>query len=200
MARYTGPIHKKLRSHRLETYGAYGSRSEKRANQGFTARRRRVSAYGLQLKEKQKAKFIYGILERQFRNYYDKALIQDGITGDNLIILLERRLDNLLYRSGMFLSRKQSRQAVNHGHFIVNGKKVNIPSFQINQGDLVEWTERGKKTALFEIAQSNCKSIASPHWIDLDQSNMVTKVLTDPTAEDGEPEIDTTQIVELYSK
>ena len=100
----------------------------------------------------------------------------------------------------MFLSRKQSRQAVNHGHFIVNGKKVNIPSFQINQGDLVEWTERGKKTALFEIAQSNCKSIASPHWIDLDQSNMVTKVLTDPTAEDGEPEIDTTQIVELYSK
>ncbi len=94
MARYTGPIQKKLRSLGLETYGAYGTRSEKKANQGFTGRRRRVSAYGLQLKEKQKAKFIYGILERQFKNYYDKALFQDVITGDNLIILLERRLDN----------------------------------------------------------------------------------------------------------
>lgn len=200
MARYTGPIQKKLRSLGLETYGAYGSRSEKRANQGFTTRRRRVSAYGLQLKEKQKAKFIYGILERQFRNYYDKALIQDGIAGDNLIILLERRLDNVLYRSGMFLSRKQSRQAVNHGHFLVNGKKVNIPSFQVSQGDQVEWTEKGKKTVLIEIAKSNCKSIASPHWIDLDQSTMVAKVLSEPGAEDGEPEIDTTQIIELYSK
>ena len=200
MARYTGPIQKKLRALGLETYGAYASRSDKRANQGYTGRRRRVSAYGLQLKEKQKAKFIYGILERQFRNYYDKAFLQDGVTGDNLMVLLERRLDNLLYRSGMFLSRKGSRQAANHGHFLVNGKRVDIPSFQITQGDQVEWTEKGKKTALFEIAKSNCKSIASPHWVDLDQSSMGMKVLTEPTAEDGEPEIDTTQIVEFYSK
>lgn len=199
MARYTGPIQKKLRTLGLESYGVYGTRKEKRVNQGFV-RRRRVSAYGLQLKEKQKAKFIYGILEKQFKNYYDKALDQEGVTGDNLVILLERRLDNVLYRSGMFLSRKQSRQAANHGHFNVNGRKVDIPSFQVSQGDKVEWTERGKKTTLFEIAQNNCKSIPTPHWIELEQTQMQSTVVTEPTAEDGEPEIDTTQIVELYSK
>ena len=198
MARYTGPIQKKLRTLGLESYGVYGTRKEKRVNQGFV-RRRRVSAYGLQLKEKQKAKFLYGVLEKQFKNYYDKALIQEGVTGDNLVVLLERRLDNVLYRSGMFLSRKQSRQAVNHGHFNVNGRKVDIPSFQVKQGDKVEWTERGKKTTLFEIAQNNCKSIPTPHWIELEQTQMQSTVVTEPTAEDGEPEIDTTQIVELYS-
>ena len=199
MARYTGPIQKKLRALGLESYGVYGTRKDKRVNQGFV-RRRRISAYGLQLKEKQKAKFLYGVLEKQFKNYYDKALIQEGVTGDNLVVLLERRLDNVLYRSGMFLSRKQSRQAVNHGHFNVNGRKVDIPSFQVKQGDKVEWTERGKKTTLFEIAQNNCKSIPTPRWIELEQTQMQSTVVTEPTAEDGEPEIDTTQIVELYSK
>ncbi|MEC8890546.1 MAG: 30S ribosomal protein S4 [Chloroflexota bacterium] len=199
MARYTGPIQKKLRALGLESYGVYGTRKDKRVNQGFV-RRRRVSAYGLQLKEKQKAKFLYGVLEKQFKNYYDKALDQEGVTGDNLVILLERRLDNVLYRSGMFLSRKQSRQAANHGHFNVNGRKVNIPSFQVSQGDKVEWTERGKKTTLFEIAQNNCKSIPAPHWIELEQTQMQITVVTEPTADDSEPEIDTTQIVELYSK
>ncbi|SVB18655.1 uncharacterized protein METZ01_LOCUS171509 [marine metagenome] len=199
MARYTGPVQKKLRALGLESYGVYGTRKDKRVNQGFV-RRRRVSAYGLQLKEKQKAKFIYGILEKQFKNYYDKALDQEGVTGDNLVILLERRLDNVLYRSGMFLSRKQSRQAANHGHFNVNGRKVDIPSFQVSQGDKVEWTERGKKTTLFEIAQNNCKSIPAPHWIELEQTQMQITVVTEPTADDSEPEIDTTQIVELYSK
>ncbi|MDP7626347.1 MAG: 30S ribosomal protein S4 [SAR202 cluster bacterium] len=199
MARYTGPIQKKLRALGLESYGVYGTRKDKRVNQGFV-RRRRISAYGLQLKEKQKAKFLYGVLEKQFKNYYDKALIQEGVTGDNLVVLLERRLDNVLYRSGMFLSRKQSRQAVNHGHFNVNGRKVDIPSFQVKQGDKVEWTERGKKTTLFEIAQNNCKSIPTPHWIELEQTQMQSTVVTEPTAEDGEPGIDTTQIVELYSK
>ena len=199
MARYTGPIQKKLRALGLESYGVYGTRKDKRVNQGFT-RRRRVSAYGLQLKEKQKAKFLYGVLEKQFRNYFDKALFQEGVTGDNLIILLERRLDNVLYRSGMFLSRKQSRQAVNHGHFNVNGRKVNIPSYQVSQGDSIQWTEKGKKTSLFEIAQENCKTIPTPHWVGLSQADMDTTVITMPSAEDGEPEIDTTQIVELYSK
>ena len=199
MARYTGPIQKKLRTLGLESYGVYGARKDKRANQGFV-RRRRTSAYGLQLKEKQKAKFLYGVLEKQFRNYYDKAQIQDGITGDNLMALLERRLDNVLYRTGMFLTRRQSRQAVNHGHFVVNGRKVNIPSFQVSQGDKIELTEKGKKTSLFEIAQSNSKTIPTPHWIDLEQAQMSTTVVTEPMAEDGEPEIDTTQIVEFYSK
>ena len=125
MARYTGPIQKKLRSLGLDNYGAYKVRKENKSNQGFT-RRRRISAYGLQLKEKQKARFLYGIMEKQFRNYYVKALDMEGVTGDNLMVLLEKRLDNVLYRTGMFLSRKQSRQAVNHGHFLVNEAKVDI--------------------------------------------------------------------------
>jgi small subunit ribosomal protein S4 len=199
MARYTGPIQKKLRSLGLETFGVYGTRKEKRANQGFV-RRRRISNYGLQLREKQKAKFIYGILEKQFRNYYEKALDMDGVTGDNLMVLLEKRLDNVLYRSGMFLSRKQSRQAVNHGHFTVNGTKVNIPSFQVTQGDKISWTERGSKTSLHEFALNNCKSIAAPHWISLDQGSLETTVLSDPMADDGELVVDTVQIVEFYSK
>lgn len=199
MARYTGPIQKKLRSLGLETFGVYGTRKEKRANQGFV-RRRRISNYGLQLKEKQKAKFLYGILEKQFKNYYEKALDMDGVTGDNLMVLLEKRLDNVLYRSGMFLSRKQSRQAVNHGHFTVNGTKVNIPSFQVTQGDKISWTDHGSKTSLHELALNNCKSIAAPHWINLDQANLETTVLSDPMADDGELVVDTVQIVEFYSK
>ena len=199
MARYTGPIQKKLRSLGLESYGVYGTRKEKRANQGFV-RRRRISNYGIQLREKQKAKFLYGILEKQFKNYYEKALDMDGVTGDNLMVLLEKRLDNVLYRSGMFLSRKQSRQAVNHGHFTVNDKKVNIPSFQVTKGDKIAWTQRGSKTSLYQMAADNCKSIAAPLWLTLDQGNMETIVLSDPMADDGELVVDTVQIVEFYSK
>ena len=199
MARYTGPIQKKLRALGLDNYGAYKVKKESKSNQGFT-RRRRVSAYGLQLKEKQKARFIYGIMEKQFRNYYEKALDMEGVTGDNLMILLEKRLDNVLFRTGMFLSRKQSRQAVNHGHFLVNDAKVDIPSYQIRQGDQVKWGEKGQKTALFEIAKSNCKSIQSPHWINLDQDKMTASIVTEPGAEDGEIVIDTVQIVEYNSK
>jgi len=199
MARYTGPIQKKLRSLGLESYGVYGTRKEKRANQGFV-RRRRISNYGIQLREKQKAKFLYGILEKQFKNYYEKALDMDGVTGDNLMVLLEKRLDNVLYRSGMFLSRKQSRQAVNHGHFTVNDGKVNIPSFQVTKGDKIAWTQRGSKTSLYQMAVDNCKSIAAPHWLTLDQGSMETIVLSDPMADDGELVVDTVQIVEFYSK
>ena len=199
MARYTGPIQKKLRSLGLESYGVYGTRKEKRANQGFV-RRRRISNYGIQLREKQKAKFLYGILEKQFKNYYEKALDMDGVTGDNLMVLLEKRLDNVLYRSGMFLSRKQSRQAVNHGHFTVNDRKVNIPSFQVTKGDKIAWTQRGSKTSLYQMAVDNCKSIAAPHWLTLDQGSMETIVLSDPMADDGELVVDTVQIVEFYSK
>ena len=130
----------------------------------------------------------------------EKALIKEGAAGDNLMVFLEQRLDNVLYRSGMFLSRKQARQAVNHGHFHVNDRKVNIPSYQVQKGDKIQWTERSQKSSLFEIAQNNCKSIPSPHWIELDQSSMITSILTEPMADDGELIIDTRQIVELYSK
>ena len=192
MARYTGPVNKKMRFLGLEI--------AKKSGKNRMSPRRRLSPYGLQLREKQKARFLYGILERQFRNYYDKASNIEGSTGDELLILLEKRFDNVMFRTGMFNTRRQSRQAVNHAHFVVNGRKVNIPSFQVSQGDKIEWTEKGKKTSLFEIAQSNSKTIPTPHWIDLEQAQMSTTVVTEPMAEDGEPEIDTTQIVEFYSK
>ena len=199
MARYTGPIQKKLRSLGLETYGVYGTKKERRVNQ-TQVRRRRVSAYGLQLKEKQKAKFLYGVLERQFKNYYRKAFHMEGSTGDNLLILLEKRLDNVLYRTGMFLTRKESRQAVNHGHFLVNDKQVNIPSFQVKRGDVISWTVKGEKTGLYENAVNNSKTISAPHWIELNKNTYVATVVSEPMGSDGELVIDTRQIVEFYSK
>ena len=197
MARYTGPIQKKLRSLGLDKYGVYG---EKKKVNPAGGRRRRISGYGLQLKEKQKAKFLYGILERQFRNYYKKASQMDGSTGENLIILLEKRLDNVLYRSGLFSTRNQSRQAVNHGHFSVNGKKVNIPSFQVGIGDEIAWTPKGLKTKLFESSAELSKEIAPPHWLQLEKTTSTTTVIKDPSPEDGEIVIDMRQIVEFYSK
>ena len=197
MARYTGPIQKKLRSLGLDKYGVY---SEKKKVNPVGGRRRRISGYGLQLKEKQKAKFLYGILEKQFSNYYKTASTMDGGTGDNLITLLEKRLDNVLYRSGLFTTRRQSRQAVNHGHFTVNSKKVNIPSFQVKIGDEIAWTPKGLKTKLFETSVEVSKEIAPPHWLQLEKTTSTTTVIKDPSPEDGELVIDMRQIVEFYSR
>ena len=197
MARYTGPIQKKLRSLGLDKYGVYG---EKKKVNPVGGRRRRISGYGLQLKEKQKAKFLYGILERQFSNYYKKASLMEGSTGENLIVLLEKRLDNVLYRSGLFTTRNQSRQAVNLGHFTVNSKKVNIPSFQVSIGDEIAWTPKGLKTKLFESSVELSKEIAPPHWLQLEKNTSTTTVTKDPSPEDGEIVIDMRQIVEFYSK
>ena len=164
------------------------------------SQRRRPSEYAIQLKEKQKAKFLYGILERQFSNYYKKASLMEGSTGENLIVLLEKRLDNVLYRSGLFTTRNQSRQAVNHGHFTVNSKKVNIPSFQVSIGDEIAWTPKGSKTKLFESSVELSKEIAPPHWLQLEKNTSTTTVTKDPSPEDGEIVIDMRQIVEFYSK
>ena len=199
MARYIGPIQKKLRTLGLESYGVYTTRKEKRGNPALS-RRRRITNYGLQLREKQKARFLYGVLEKQFKNYYEKALYMDGITGDNLMILLERRLDNVLYRSGMFLTRKLSRQAVNHGRFLVNGKQVNIPSYHVKMGDKIQWTVKAAKTSLYQFAIENSKTIASAHWVSVDTDEMSSTVVSEPTAQDGELVVDTVQIVEFYSK
>jgi|TARA_B110000263_G_scaffold222195_1_gene211129 small subunit ribosomal protein S4 len=198
VSRYIGPVQKKLRSLGLESYGSIRKKETK--NVSVMGRRRRVSNYGLQLKEKQKAKFLYGVQEKQFRRYYDRAINMVGITGDNLMVLLERRLDNVLYRTGMFLTRRQSRQAVNHGHFKVNGQKVDIPSYQIKEGDHITWTEKATKNSLYLSAIENSKTVAPPHWIGLDSNDMSTKVVSGPTGEDGELVIDTIQIVEFYSK
>tara|TARA_B100001250_G_scaffold126573_1_gene107671 strand:- start:249 stop:797 length:549 start_codon:yes stop_codon:yes gene_type:complete len=164
------------------------------------SQRRRISPYGLQLREKQKARFLYGILERQFRNYYDKASNIEGSTGDELLILLEKRFDNVMFRTGMFNTRRQSRQAVNHGHFLVNDKKVNIPSYEMKQGDKITWKEKSKNSSLFQIASENIKNNQCAKWLSLDKAALSTQINNLPSASDAELEIDTRQIVEYYSR
>jgi small subunit ribosomal protein S4 len=164
-------------------------------------RRRRISEYGTQLREKQKARAIYGVLERQFRNYYKKATRLEGVTGDRLLQLLESRLDNVVYRLGFADSRRQSRQIVGHGHIQVNGKKVNIPSYQVKAGDRVSWREQSKKTGLFEIVSNGmgANSII-PSWLNVDSDKAVGEVVSMPRSSDVELTIDTRQIVEFYSR
>jgi small subunit ribosomal protein S4 len=164
-------------------------------------RRRRISEYGTQLREKQKARAIYGVLERQFRNYYKKATRLEGVTGDRLLQLLESRLDNVVYRLGFADSRRQSRQIVGHGHIQVNGKKVNIPSYQVKAGDRVSWREQSKKTGLFEIVSNGmgANSII-PSWLNVDSDKAVGEVVSLPRSSDVELTIDTRQIVEYYSR
>tara|TARA_B100001167_G_scaffold64531_1_gene37936 strand:- start:274 stop:858 length:585 start_codon:yes stop_codon:yes gene_type:complete len=193
MARYTGPVNKKMRFLGLEV-------PKKGVRNNRPQVRRRISAYGLQLREKQKARFLYGILEKQFRNYYDKASKNPGSTGDLLLEYLEKRLDNALYRTGMFNTRRQSRQAVNHAHFLVNDNKVNIPSFQIKVGDKITWREKSKKSSLFEIATSNIQNNDCAKWIALDKSELSVQINNSPSASDAELDIDTRQIVEYYSR
>ena len=193
MARYTGPVNKKMRFLGLEV-------PKKGVRNNRPQVRRRISAYGLQLREKQKARFLYGILEKQFRNYYDKASKNPGSTGDLLLEYLEKRLDNALYRTGMFNTRRQSRQAVNHAHFLVNDNKVDIPSFQIKVGDKITWREKSKKSSLFEIATSNIQNNDCAKWIALDKSELSVQINNSPSASDAELDIDTRQIVEYYSR
>jgi small subunit ribosomal protein S4 len=164
-------------------------------------RRRRISEYGTQLREKQKARAIYGVLERQFRNYYRKASRLEGVTGDRLLQLLESRLDNVVYRLGFADSRRQSRQIVSHGHIQVNGKKVNIPSYQVKAGDRVSWREQSKKTGLFEIVSNGMgANSVIPSWLNVDADKTVGEVVTMPKISDVELTIDTRQIVEYYSR
>ena len=192
MARYTGPVNKKMRFLGLEI--------AKKSWKNRMSPRRRLCPYGLQLREKQKARFLYGILERQFRNYYDKASNIEGSTGDELLILLEKRFDNVMFRTGMFNTRRQSRQAVNHGHFLINDKKVNIPSYQIKQGDKITWKEKSKNSSLFQIASENIKNNQCAKWLTLDKSGLSVQINNLPSASDAELEIDTRQIVEYYSR
>ena len=193
MARYVGPVNKRMRFLGLEVPRKPGKGPKMNS-------RRRLSPYGLQLREKQKARFLYGILEKQFRNYYDKASKDIGSTGDSLLILLEKRFDNVMYRTGMINTRRQARQAVNHGHFLINDKKVNIPSYEIKEGDKISWKEKSKKSSLFEIATSNTKNNDTAKWLSLDKNELSVQINNLPSASDAELEIDTRQIVEYYSR
>ncbi|MBF7095964.1 30S ribosomal protein S4 [Alkalibacter mobilis] len=163
-------------------------------------RRTKLSEYGIQLREKQKAKRIYGILEKQFRSYFEMAAKKRGITGDNLLQLLESRLDNTVYRLGFASSRKEARQLVLHGHFTVNGKKVNIPSYLISEGDLIQVAEKSKKSDKFKAVVESTSSKVTPKWLEVDFDKLEGKVVALPTREDIDLNIEDHLIVELYSR
>ena len=163
-------------------------------------RRAKKSEYAMQLTEKQKVKFVYGMQERQFRSYYEKASRAEGNTGEVLLSMLERRLDNVVYRLGYASTRLEARQLVNHGHFTVNGKRVNIPSFLVKVGDLVAVCEASVSKPRFKKMKEDDAFVAAPKWLDRDKNTLQGKVVAIPTKEDIDFEIAEHLIVELYSK
>ncbi len=204
MAKYTGPKAKLCRRFSENIIGTpkYDKILEKRnyrAGQHGQARRRKISDYGIHLNEKQKLRFTYGLLEKQFHNMFKKADKMEGITGENLLILLEKRLDNIVYRMGFGRTRMQARQFVNHGHIQVNGKKVNIPSYLVKVGDVVSIREKSKSmTFIHEALEANKGS--QYEWLEVDTDKMQGTVLNLPTREQIPVIIDERLIVEYYSK
>ena len=159
-------------------------------------KRKKVSEYGMQLKEKQKLKFIYGVLEKQFRHLFELAEKMEGQAGANLITLLESRLDNVVYRMGLSMTRREARQLVVHGHYLVNGKRVDIPSYRIKEGDVISLKENSKKSEKFkQIIEANA-SKAAPTWLDVNKDNQTAKVLRMPVKEDLDYDIEEHLIVE----
>ena len=161
---------------------------------------RKISEYAIQLKEKQKAKFIYGVLERQFRRYYESARKMSGVTGENLLILLERRLDNVVFRLGFSNTRKQARQFVTHGHITVNGKRVDIPSVLVKAGDVVEVCEKSQGKEIFKLLKETNNALSSPAWLESDQANLKGNVVRFPNREEIDVPVNEQSIVELYSR
>jgi small subunit ribosomal protein S4 len=164
------------------------------------ARRPKLVGYGLQLREKQKVRRIYGILEDQFRGYFEKAVRMKGVTGENLLVMLERRLDNVVYRMGLATSRAEARQLVRHGHILVKGRKVNIPSFQVNPGQEVSVRETSRKSSFIQRALDLAGSRGVPPWLSFDREGFKGSVVSLPKREDVNFPIQEQMIVELYSK
>lgn len=206
MARYTGAVCRLCRREGLKLF-LKGDRcyTDKCAiaRRGYAPgqhgqNRKKLSNYGLQLREKQKAKRIYGLLEKQFRMNYDRAERVKGITGENLLRLLEMRLDNVVYRLGYGSSRKEARQLVTHGHFLVNGKKVDIPSYQVAVNDVITVSEKSRASEIFKVFAENPKTL--PNWLTGNPENFEGKVISEPTRADIDVPVNETLIVELYSK
>ena len=172
----------------------------KKSNRQLKRANRKMSEYGLQLREKQKAKFIYGVLEKPFRNYYAKAKQQEGMTGENLMILLESRLDNVVFRMGFARTRKEARQIVDHKHVLVNGKCVNIPSYLVKAGDQIEIREKSKGSERYKGILEVTGGRLVPEWIDVDQENLKGTVKELPNREAIDVPVNEMLIVELYSK
>ena len=195
MATNREPVLKRCRSLQIDPSHLGIFKESKRAPQ---KNMKKMSEYGLQLREKQRAKFVYGVEEKQFRNTFNKAAKKKGITGENLLIMLEKRLDNVVYRMGLSLTRREARQLVVHSHFLVNGKKVNIPSYQVKAGDVSSVKAKSHNSPKFKEIKE--MTVGVPEWLSVDRDKMEGKVLADPTREQIDTPIEERLIVELYSK
>ena len=208
MARYTGPVCRQCRraGEKLFLKGERcftpkcGVEKRRKTPGDQQPRRRRASDWAIQLREKQKARQTYGVLERQFRRYFGNALRMQGATGENLLQLLERRLDNVIYRIGFADSRAQARQRVLHGHFTVNGRKVNIPSYRVRTGEVIAWKASSKDAQFAQDAVRSVGQRPAPEWIELDRSEMTAMVTRNPEPTDIDAKIETRMVVEFYSR
>ena len=203
MARYRGPrarICRRLEFPVFESEKFSSIRKNYPPGQHGQSRRRKLSNYGVQLREKQRIKYLYGVLEKQFRNYFKKALNKDGATGDNLLISLESRLDNTIYRLGLSNTRSAARQLVSHKHFLVNNKVVNIPSYNLSEGDIIEVRSKSKKNDIFLNSMRRIKSDNPMSWLTLDKSKLRGTFDKVPTREEISEPLNEQLVVELYSK
>lgn len=198
MAKNTQPVLKRCRTLRVSP-AAMGYSKQSNRNPGGK-RRTKKSEYGTQLTEKQKVKFVYGILEKQFRMYYEKAERMNGNTGEILLSLVERRLDNVVYRLGFASTRREARQLVNHGHYTVNGKSVNIPSYLVDVNDVIAVSEKSSSNNRFKKMKEDDAFVAAPKWLERDKNTLSGKVIALPARDDIDFEIAENLIVELYSK
>ena len=200
MARNMQPIAKRCKALGISPAVMGYAKKETNRNPGGQMRKKK-SEYGVQLNEKQKVKFIYGILEKQFRDYYEHAAAAPGKTGDNLLITVERRLDNVVYRLGFAMTRRQARQLVSHAHFTVNGKKVNIPSYLVRSGDVIEVKESSRSSVQFKrLTAEDAPVVLLPQWLERDKNSLKGTVTRLPVREDVDMPIEEHLIVELYSK
>ena len=198
MAKNTQPVLKRCKALGLSPAVLGYSKETKRNPKAHV--RRKQSEYGRQLNEKQKVKFIYGVLEKQFHRYYEKAERKKGITGEIMLQELERRLDNVVYRMGMAATRREARQLVNHGHFTINGKRCNIPSCQVKVGDVIAVCEKSRASAKFKALIEEYGKKAMPQWIELEPESFEAKIVALPAREDIDYEVSENLIVELYSR
>ena len=199
MAKNRQPIAKRCKTLGISPAVMGYAKKETNRNPGGQMRKKK-SEYALQLNEKQKVKFVYGILEKQFRSYYEKAFTMEGKTGENLLVLIERRLDNVVYRAGFAMTRREARQLVSHAHFTVNGKKVNIASYLVKPGDVIAIREKSMALTKFKAVLEANATMPVVSWLSVDRTKGQATVATMPTRDESDCEIEENLIVELYSK
>ena len=198
MANNKQPIARRCRALDISP-AAMGYANKKSTRNPGGQRRKKVSEYGAQLKEKQKVRFIYGVLEKQFQHYFEKASNMKGVTGENMLSLLELRLDNVVYRLGLAKTRRMARQVVGHGHIRVNGNKVDIPSYQVKVGDVITLRQRSQEYEMFKSLREGT-SVLTPKWLTFDAQNLTGTVSALPARDDIDYEVQENMIVEFYSR